>query len=610
MATMATGLGKTPTFAAIAAEMGVGVDGGVGLTVAHLFELLEQAHSKYERAIPGVRQGYERSARRAPYDADIVLGMIQTMKPSRVREVLRRYEGRLRLVTIDEAHRSAANFYRKLIEVVLEHTDAHVLGLTATPDRTDKAGLFELYEEIVFTYDVRDGIQDGYLVPIRAYSVETDVTLDGIPMSHGDFSQSALGRRVNTPGRNRIVVDAYKQNAGGLKGIVFAASVAHAVALAEEFNRHGIRAVAVYGDMPKAERKARLEEYRRGKWQVLVGAQLFVEGFDVAGIEAVVLAAPTTSGIKFRQSVGRGLRPDELIAGELGPNTTRLQRLAKIARSNKPEVIVFDITDNHRRNNLITLPALFGAKPDKKKPIRFASGDNEQIDVIELQAQAAEERAILAAVQEAPTSEEDRVAYGETRINAVDLLQVRFQATDAIKDAGFRWVHPKPGLCRIELPPQWRALDGEDKPIAEFAKALAAARKRGEADPVDAAALDVDATRVEKVKVVVEVESFPGGWTIRACENGKWCDIGEPQPDVRPAIRVAEAWIRLHYIAAVAVVSRSAAWRWRKPSGAQKAEIERYGVPVPSTSGEASDLIKELRNRRLMPDARKSAGVR
>jgi ATP-dependent helicase IRC3 len=224
-----------------------------------------------------------------------------------------------------------------------------LLGTTATSRRTDEVGLGHVFDEVVFHRTLRDMIEADRLVPLRGFLWRGDADLDNVrtTVAHGerDYDERALARAVNTPERNRIVVDATRHIAlaEGRPTLVFAADVAHSDALAESFQQAGVRAASVHGEFPMRERAAILEAFRHGALEVLVNCQLLLEGVDIPRIAAVVMARPTQSGLWFQQAIGRGSRK----------------------APGKTDCVVIDIVDNATKHaaSLVTLPTLFGLPP-------------------------------------------------------------------------------------------------------------------------------------------------------------------------------------------------------------------------------------------------------
>ena len=156
---LATGLGKTVTFAAVARGV-VDADGRV-LVVAHRGELLDQAATTLTAF--GLRVGIEQAHNRVDRAEmpDVVIASVQTLRGARLESFA---PDAFRLVVIDEAHHATAESYRK----VLEHfAPAKVLGVTATPDRTDGVDLRNVFDSVADTYELRAGITSGFLAPLK-----------------------------------------------------------------------------------------------------------------------------------------------------------------------------------------------------------------------------------------------------------------------------------------------------------------------------------------------------------------------------------------------------------------------------------------------------------
>ena len=182
-----------------------------------------------------------------------------------------------------------------------------LVGVTATPKRGDGVGLGGVFEEIVFERSINTMIRAGYLSPLIGKQIFTKIELGGVAVSHGDFVASELSRMVNTPDRNRLILDNYLKYASDRKkALAFCADVQHAKDLAATFVSHGgITAKAVYGSMEAEEREQVLEEFTAGKIQILCNCNLLTEGFDEPSIDCILLARPTKSTALFTQMIGR-----------------------------------------------------------------------------------------------------------------------------------------------------------------------------------------------------------------------------------------------------------------------------------------------------------------
>jgi hypothetical protein len=185
-------------------------------------------------------------------------------------------------------------------------------------------------------------VRDGYLCAVRGWRVQSEVDLGGVGVRHGDFIEADLARAVDTPERNRLVVDAYRRLAPGRRAIAFCADVAHVHALAAELEAAGYRAASVWGAMAASDREGTLRRFREGKLDVLTNCNVLTEGFDEPRVDCVLMARPTQSQLLYSQMVGRGTR--------LHPQ--------------KSDLVVIDIVDNTARHSLVGLNALFDLAPN------------------------------------------------------------------------------------------------------------------------------------------------------------------------------------------------------------------------------------------------------
>lgn len=335
----ATGLGKTVLFSAIA-QREVEAGGRV-LVLAHRTELLEQARKKLQDA--GCWAEIEQAGRRAGL-ASVVVASVQTLKGARLEAF---DPNAFTLIIVDEAHHAAAKGYRTILDYF---ASAKVLGVTATADRGDGAGLDVVFEKCVYRYELRQAIRDGYLAPIVCRRIDVKgVDLSAVKTRAGDLAANELGAIMADEAALHGVAIPLLKEAGDRKTIVFCVDVAHAHALAEVLNRYDDGcARAVDGTADADERSELLAAFRRGDFRILVNCALFTEGFDEPGIQCVAMARPTKSRALYAQCIGRGTRP-------LTPpmEDTVEERCAAIAASAKPNVLVLDFSGNAGRHRLV-----------------------------------------------------------------------------------------------------------------------------------------------------------------------------------------------------------------------------------------------------------------
>jgi superfamily II DNA or RNA helicase len=150
----------------------------------------------------------------------------------------------------------------------------------------------------------------GFLVPARYFSL-SQPDLYHVTTVAGDYHEGQLDKAVNQPKLVADIVETWLENAADRRTAVFATSIAHAVALAEEFQRAGVTAEHVNAKTSLAERTEIFARFSDGRTQVLTNCFLASYGFDLPEMSCVVLARPTKSLVLYLQMLGRGLRPAE-----------------------------------------------------------------------------------------------------------------------------------------------------------------------------------------------------------------------------------------------------------------------------------------------------------
>lgn len=379
---MATGLGKTTCFSSLIQHAEIkDWQASTGnrrvLVIAHREELIDQAAETFKRLNPGLMVSIEQGQRKANRYADVVVASIQTLAASGCRRLhdLIRFQP-FGIVIQDEAHHSTAASYRtvfvhlgflpaedaseeedvdstisqseadKLAANLLEWDsmapkDRLLLGVTATPNRTDAVGLSAVYQSLCFTYPIRKGVEDGYLVPIVPWVVDTSVSLDAVHTNRGDFNQRELADAVNNEHRNGLAVDAWHKYAHQRPTLAFTVDVAHAHDLAAAFQSKGIRAHAVSGETPKDQRRLLLQSFRSGEIDVITNCMILTEGTDLPMTSCILHAKPTKSATLHEQMTGRGLR----------------------LHDGKADCVVIDMVDIAKKHSLMTTPCLYGLPP-------------------------------------------------------------------------------------------------------------------------------------------------------------------------------------------------------------------------------------------------------
>lgn len=358
---MATGLGKTQIFSYIAKEF---LKTGRVMVIAHREELIFQAEARLGNICDteiDIEMGDIR-AQLGYLKAGIVVSTIQTQIAGREKRRMEFFDPKeFSLLVIDEAHHAPADTYRALIQYYQQNPLLKVLGVTATPDRTDKLAMGQIFNEVAYSYDIGDAIEDGWLVPIEQRSVFVKgLDYSQIRTTAGDLNGKDLAAVLEFEENLHAIAAPTVELTGDKKTLVFAASVAQAERLCEIINRHKSgQAQFVCGTTPKEYRRSMFKAYADGSFQYLVNVGVATEGFDSPGIECVVLARPTKSRALYTQMVGRGTRPLPGLIEDIEESSGRREA---ISSSRKRCLEILDFVGNAGRHKLVTAVDILGGE--------------------------------------------------------------------------------------------------------------------------------------------------------------------------------------------------------------------------------------------------------
>lgn len=321
LAQMATGLGKTVTFANIDRH------GGRVLLLSHREELVRQPVKYYDCRV-GIEQGSFHANGEEVVSASV---------PSLTRRLDRFDPYEFDIIICDEAHHAAARSYRR----IFDHFHPRLLlGFTATPNRGDKVRLNDVFSKIVFQRDLRWGIENGYLCDILCKRVHIGYDLTAVRTRHGDYAPGELEEAMD--GTADAIAQAYREHAVGAT-LIFAVSVHQAQEIASRI----AGAVVVTGETK--DRATIIEAFTAGEIPCIVNCMVFTEGTDIPRVETVIVARPTQSESLYAQMVGRGLR--------LYPG--------------KEKLILIDCVGVTGKSSLCTAPSLLGIDlanvPERKR---------------------------------------------------------------------------------------------------------------------------------------------------------------------------------------------------------------------------------------------------
>lgn len=294
---MPTGTGKTIVFASIVNDQVA--KGEHVLILAHREELLQQASDKL-KMVTGLETALEK-AQSSALDSDkmVVVASVQTLsKQNRLMKYPRDYFG---TIIIDEAHHTAAKTYKGILEHFI---DAKVLGVTATPDRSDMKSLSDIFDSLAFEYKLPDAIREGYLCKINTKTIPVEVDISKVHINAGDFSAQDLGNVLDL--YLDTIADAIVRECQNRKTVIFTPLVRISKRLCNILNKRNFKTAEVNG--ASADREDVLKGFDNGEYKALTNAMLLTEGWDCPTVDCIICLRPTKSRSLYAQIVGRGTR--------------------------------------------------------------------------------------------------------------------------------------------------------------------------------------------------------------------------------------------------------------------------------------------------------------
>lgn len=218
-------------------------------------------------------------------------------------------------VVLDEAHHASASSYQRLITHIQPQT---LLGLTATPERTDGADIRQDFGG-TFTHEIRlpEAIERTLLSPFHYFGVPD---LDGLDFStlawrRGGYDINQLRDQLEgNAARAQWVMSQTERHVADMKqvrGLGFCISVAHAEFMASFCKTHSIPAISLSGESPKDLRQQAQRQLENREIRFIFTVDLYNEGVDIPCVDTVLFLRPTESLTLFLQQLGRGLRLHE-----------------------------------------------------------------------------------------------------------------------------------------------------------------------------------------------------------------------------------------------------------------------------------------------------------
>ncbi len=302
LAVMASGLGKTVTMSFDARNFRKQFPKARVLYLCHQNQISNQSRGTFE-AINGnaCTYGYYNGLEKTAHSVDFLFASFQTMRTR-----LQNFRpDEFDYVVVDESHHTYGDTF---LDVVTYWRPKFLLGMTATPDRTDNQDIRKVFGQEVFYLPLEEALAQALLTPVDYRLMTDEICLKSmIENAERRLSLAMLNRTIFIPQRDEEIVRIVKKHSEEFeepKTIVFCRSIKHC----DQMTKIMPGSMAIHSHIPLQERIVRTELFRQGLVDILLTVDVFNEGIDIPEANIIVFLRTTTSHVVFFQQLGRGLR--------------------------------------------------------------------------------------------------------------------------------------------------------------------------------------------------------------------------------------------------------------------------------------------------------------
>ncbi|WP_442778106.1 DUF3427 domain-containing protein [Bacillus sp. m3-13] len=311
------------------------------LFIVHREQILKKAMQDYRKILGGLEDEFGiLSGNTKNVDAKYLFATVQTISKD---NYLQQFEkDQFDYVLIDEVHKAGAQSYLKIIN---HFTPKFLLGMTATPERTDNFNIYELFDyNIAYEIRLQAALEEDMLCPFHYFGV-LDYEQNGQMIDDA----TELRKLVSTERVTHIIekIKYYGFSGDRVRGLIFCSSKEEARTISVALNEEGLKTLALTGDNSQEEREEAIQKLDSGELEYILTVDIFNEGIDIPFLNQIVMLRQTQSSIIFIQQLGRGLRKHDC----------------------KDYVTIIDFIGNYKNNYLIPI-ALSGDQTLNKDNIR------------------------------------------------------------------------------------------------------------------------------------------------------------------------------------------------------------------------------------------------
>ncbi|XRF76357.1 DEAD/DEAH box helicase family protein [Pediococcus acidilactici] len=320
------------------------------LFVVHREQILRKALRSFRKVLGGPASDYGiLSGNQHDTNCKYLFATIQTLSRESILQSLP--ADMFDYVLIDEAHKAGAPTYQQVID---HFQPEFLLGMTATPERTDDFNIYELFDYHI-AYEIRlqaaiesDMLSQFHYVGITDYEYQGQLIDEKTPLRHL-LAQERMDYVAEQ-------IDYYGHDGERVYGLIFCSRQAEAVEVAQIMTAKGHPTRALTGNTSVSEREKIIRRFEKGELEYLVTVDIFNEGVDIPKVNQVIMLRNTESSIIFIQQLGRGLRK----------------------APEKSFVTIIDFIGNYKNNYLIPI-ALTGDQSLNKNRLRQQIATNQTI---------------------------------------------------------------------------------------------------------------------------------------------------------------------------------------------------------------------------------------
>lgn len=298
--------------------------------VTHVAELITQNYAELIGLCPNISAGiYSAGLGRRDRGKSVMFAGIQSIhsKASHIK---------CDLLLVDEAHlipKKSGTMYRRFIDnLKAVNPDLKVIGLTATPYRTDSGTIYDgddpIFDHLCYKYDVKDAIKEGYLAPLITKATSTELDTKGVGTRGGDFIAKELQAAVDIKAVTESAVDEIISAGHDRRSwIVFGTGVDHCEHIRDAFHARGVDAECILGETDKNARKSLIKRFKNFELRCLISRDVLTTGFNAPAVDLIGMLRPTKSTGLYVQICGRGMRTspdkDDCLVLDFGKNIER-----------------------------------------------------------------------------------------------------------------------------------------------------------------------------------------------------------------------------------------------------------------------------------------------